>query len=238
MALFTNLQSLSQTVGSNAPDGATDAPSTIDDQLRSLASFIAIERDGGHQWLTSVSGTNTIAGTANGIGAYVAGQTFMFTAAGANTGAATLNVNGLGAKSIVKNGAAALVAGEIPSGATVEVVYNGTNMQLLTVASPASLTTNGYRRDPSGAIEQWGTGTFPASGASTSAVTVTVPLTWPTGLLAVVATPNGAANSVAGGFPAVAATANTTTTITFSADTLGFTTFNQVVTFQWRAVGR
>jgi hypothetical protein len=46
VALYTDLASLSQTAGANAADGTTDAPSTIDQQLNSLASFIAQLRDG------------------------------------------------------------------------------------------------------------------------------------------------------------------------------------------------
>lgn len=47
MPLYSTLASLSQTAGSNAADGAVDAPSTIDQQLNLLASFIAQLRDGG-----------------------------------------------------------------------------------------------------------------------------------------------------------------------------------------------
>lgn len=46
MPLFTSLAALSQTAASNPPDGSVDAPSTIDDQLRLLGSFIAQLRDG------------------------------------------------------------------------------------------------------------------------------------------------------------------------------------------------
>lgn len=46
MALYTTLASLSKTASSNAADGATDAPSTIDQQTNLLASFIAQLRDG------------------------------------------------------------------------------------------------------------------------------------------------------------------------------------------------
>lgn len=46
MALYTTLASLSQTAASNAADGTADAPSTIDNQLNLLASFIAQLRDG------------------------------------------------------------------------------------------------------------------------------------------------------------------------------------------------
>lgn len=83
--------------------------------------------------LTSVSGVDTI--TANAAitpAAYVAGQKFTFVSAGANTGAVTLNVSSLGAKAVTKNGATALAAGDIPSGAVIEVSYDGTRFQLLT----------------------------------------------------------------------------------------------------------
>lgn len=46
MPLFTTLAALSQTPASNPPDGSVDAPSSIDDQLRLLGSFIAQLRDG------------------------------------------------------------------------------------------------------------------------------------------------------------------------------------------------
>lgn len=92
----------------------------------------AQSQDNTFDWLSSVSGTDTItASNAINPGAYAAGQTFRFISAGANTGAVTLNVNSLGAKAIKKDGTAALVAGDIPSGAVVEVVYDGTNFQLV-----------------------------------------------------------------------------------------------------------
>lgn len=87
------------------------------------------------QWLTSVSGADTITASASPTpSAYAAGQTFRFVSAGANTGAATLNVSSLGAKAITKDGTTALVAGDIPSGAVVSVVYDGTQFQLLSKA--------------------------------------------------------------------------------------------------------
>ena len=63
--------------------------------------------------------------------AYVSGQHYSFIANFQNTGAATLNVNGLGAVAIKKQGGTALASGDIVSGAVVDVVYDGTNMQML-----------------------------------------------------------------------------------------------------------
>lgn len=61
---------------------------------------------------------------------YDAGDTYHFKADVANTGAATLDVNGLGVKTIKKNGNVDLVTGDIKAGQIVHVVYDGTYFQL------------------------------------------------------------------------------------------------------------
>jgi hypothetical protein len=68
------------------------------------------------------------------IGAYAKGQVFFFIAANTNTGASTLNVNGLGAKAIKYQGIV-LPAGFIQTLTTVQVMYDGTQFQLLNPAS-------------------------------------------------------------------------------------------------------
>jgi hypothetical protein len=91
-------------------------------------------QDGSFLWGGTAGGTaDAITISPNPvITAYTAGQVFRFISSGANTITnPTLSVNGLGAETIVKQGAAALVAGDIPSGAIVEVVYDGTNFQLI-----------------------------------------------------------------------------------------------------------
>lgn len=65
------------------------------------------------------------------IAAYQAGQLFSFKANANNTGAATVNVNGLGAIAIKKNGDADLAADDIKNGQVVTVVYDGTNFQMV-----------------------------------------------------------------------------------------------------------
>lgn len=64
------------------------------------------------------------------VAAYAAGQVFHFTAQTVNTGAATLNVNGLGAKAILKEHDVALANGDIEAGQIVTVVYDGTQFQM------------------------------------------------------------------------------------------------------------
>lgn len=76
------------------------------------------------------------------ITAYAAGQRFTFQAGTANTGTATLNVNGLGAKTIKKNSSSDLATGDILASQVVTVVYDGTNMQLISGAN-IGITTIG-----------------------------------------------------------------------------------------------
>ncbi len=83
-------------------------------------------------YAASAAGTDTYAITVvPAIGSYMTGMVFRFKADVGNTGAATLNVSGKGAISIVKNGSEALETGDILAGQFVEVHYDGTNMQLL-----------------------------------------------------------------------------------------------------------
>ena len=100
--------------------------------------------------LASVSGADTITAVGSpNVAAYVAGQMFYFVAAGANTGAVTINIDSLGAKSITRDGTTALAAGDIQSGEVCVIVYDGTQFQLVNGASQSaaivtnSLTVNG-----------------------------------------------------------------------------------------------
>lgn len=68
------------------------------------------------------------------LAAYAVGQSFFFAAGTANTGAATLNINGLGAKTIKKDYNADLNDGDIVQNQIMHVVYDGTNFQMQTPA--------------------------------------------------------------------------------------------------------
>lgn len=86
--------------------------------------------------LTSVSGTNTIVGTGPvSLTNYAIGQRFTFIPAATNTGATTLNItpsgaSALGAKNIFWNGVAC-VGGEIKINIPCEVIYDGTQFNIL-----------------------------------------------------------------------------------------------------------
>lgn len=68
--------------------------------------------------------------------AYAGGFRVQFKATATNTGATTININGIGAKNLQKYTAGtlgALVAGDIVNGGIYEAVYDGTQFQLLTL---------------------------------------------------------------------------------------------------------
>jgi len=103
----------------------------VNDSARALEGIISRFNNDTNGSISS-AGTNTITlAAASTLSAYAQGDRFMFKAGGTNTGAATLNVDSVGAKAIQKR-QSALVAGDITSGDIVEVQYDGTQFQMLT----------------------------------------------------------------------------------------------------------
>lgn len=139
------------TAENNAFTGA-DGEATFDsdlDRLRthdgSTAGGFSIPNHNDIQSSAMVAGT--AGGTANALTltlapaptAYATFQRFIFKASSANTGAATLNVNSLGAKALkrlVDGTLRALIAGDIASGRIYEAIYDGTQFVVLGVAKP------------------------------------------------------------------------------------------------------
>lgn len=110
--------------------------------------------NGGKYFVTTGSSNAYILTPSPAITAYAAGQSFYINASFGNTGAATINVNGLGAKAITKNGTTALASGDIASGSIYEIVYDGTQFQLTrTIEIDQTITLTG---DVTGS----GTGSF------------------------------------------------------------------------------
>lgn len=93
---------------------------------------VAIDAQSG-KWSYAVA-----AGSANALtatltpapAALVAGLVVRVRVASSNTGAATLNVNGLGAKPIVRASGGTLEPNDLIAGAAVELLYDGTNFQI------------------------------------------------------------------------------------------------------------
>ncbi len=85
-------------------------------------------------------GTDAYAVTVqSALGALYAGMRVTFQAGTANTGAATLAVNGLTAKAITKYGTTALATGDILANQVIEVVYDGTQFQMVSSGIPTSI---------------------------------------------------------------------------------------------------
>lgn len=78
----------------------------------------------------TIAGTDTYTGSSD-IVAYGSGESILCIFTNANTGAATLNLNGLGAKAIQKNGSTALASGDILAGQPYWLLYDGTDYQIV-----------------------------------------------------------------------------------------------------------
>lgn len=74
------------------------------------------------------------------ITSYRTGQKITVQIPATNTGASTINVNALGAKSIVTNVSSALISGELVINSIVELVYDGVNFQITSSSTPGSIT--------------------------------------------------------------------------------------------------
>ena len=133
------------TVTNNLPMGNYAHTGVADATVRTMYATAGQVQDSSFTYLTSPAGTNTMTATASiGMSAYATGQRFFFVAPATNTGACTLNINSIGIKSITKSGTTALVAGDIASGAIVQVVYDGTQFQLLNpISTPVSTFSAG-----------------------------------------------------------------------------------------------
>lgn len=84
-----------------------------------------------------------IVGLSPALGAYVAGTRVEFKATNANTTTSTINVNGLGVKTIKKlGGTTDLASGDIATGMVVELEYDGTNFVMLNPVANAPLSAS------------------------------------------------------------------------------------------------
>jgi len=111
--------------------------------------------------IATVTGTDTFVGTLSpALGAYAAGNLFSFVAPNTNTGASTINLNSLGAKSITKLGSTALAAGDIVSGRIYLIEYDGTRFQLI---NPSASSVSSFSAGSTG---------LTPSSATTGAVTL------------------------------------------------------------------
>lgn len=114
----------------NAPWGANDQ--VLAQALQSLDSLIvAAAQQNSFRYAADTGTANVYAIALSPAPVLVPGSGFYFKAAHANTGASTLAVNGGSAKAITKSGTTALAGAEISANQIVQVIYDGTQFQLI-----------------------------------------------------------------------------------------------------------
>jgi hypothetical protein len=80
------------------------------------------------------TGTDTYAVSIPGVTGYSLNDAYAIGFTNANTGASTLNINGLGAVNIAKNNVVPIIGGDIAANQQFIAIYDGANFQLLGVA--------------------------------------------------------------------------------------------------------
>lgn len=128
-----------------------------------------------HNALTAVAGTNTITATGPLTEvSYVTGDRFFFVPAITNTGATTININGLGAKNLTKYGVSALVAGDLVAGTAAEIYYDGVQFQLLNPQKVNVANSTGILPVANGGTGDAGTAWNSTTGGGVSASSGTI----------------------------------------------------------------
>lgn len=131
-------------VTANLPMGGFKHTNVANGSARTDYAALGQLQDGSFIYVATVGGTaDVITLTPSpAITSYAAGQTFRFIASGTNTTNVTVNVSGLGAKAVDRNGANALIAGDIASGEIVTIVYDGTQFQFVTTNNMVAIGRN------------------------------------------------------------------------------------------------
>jgi hypothetical protein len=123
------------TIDNSAPDqivsitGGTDISVTGTYPSFTIDSTAAAGMQGGQ-----ATGTDTYAVSIPGVTGYTLNDAYAIGFTNANTGASTLNINGLGAVNIAKNNTVPIIGGDIAANQQFIAIYDGTNFQLLGVA--------------------------------------------------------------------------------------------------------
>jgi hypothetical protein len=135
MSAVTSWSTTAASNNSSPPNGWPEgqAPSTVNDCGREMMAALATEaQTNAVKVLNTISGADTITADMNPeLAAYATGMYVLFTPAGTNTTAVTLNIDGLGAKAVVKHNNVALVAGDLKAAVPAFCMYDGTSFVLL-----------------------------------------------------------------------------------------------------------
>lgn len=168
--------------------------------------------------------------------AHVPGMPIRFKANFANSGAATVNINGLGDVPLKKAVTAALKANDILSGQIITICHDGTNYQIQAGISvddySSSLVANGWAVMPDGRIEQWGIDTT-SLGETTR--TISFNIAFPNAVLNLsLSGLNPSANTFLDCFPQEVS--KSLSSFTYISQNVGGGTSNAGIS--WRAIGK
>jgi hypothetical protein len=122
------------TGGGGASGGVpTTRTITINGNTQDLSADRTWTIDGGVSYGVA-SGTNTYTVTISGVASYTEGDVYAVKFTNANDADSTININGLGAKTLVKQLNIQVTGGDIESGQQFILIYDGTNFQMIGVA--------------------------------------------------------------------------------------------------------
>lgn len=154
------------------PSAVAGGTVTLPDDTGTIALSNRVQQSA-YTYAADTGAANAYAVTLTPTPSIAAGSYVVFKAANNNTGASTLAVNGGAATALDKNGANALVSGDVLAGAIYTAYYDGTEYQLLNPTSGGGGTT--------GAIIQNPTTTATNTIAPTSTTVIPLTLNPPTG---------------------------------------------------------
>lgn len=155
------------TAAADIPMGGNRLTDIGDAEARNQALTLGQGQDNKHQYIPTVTGTADVITLTSASGlaitAYAAGQVFYFRAASSNTGSVTVNIDGVGAKTVKRfDGSTDLMTDDIRAGSVVQIKYDGTNFQLDGASQSAASSDILARVLPTGATIFWGLDTIPA----------------------------------------------------------------------------
>jgi hypothetical protein len=105
----------------------------------------------------TAAGIDTYTVTIGTVASYTAGDAYVVKFTSANTGASTININSLGAKSLTKSVSTALAGGDILAGQEFVIVYDGTRFQVIGISSGGGggdMTKAVYDTDNDGSVDK------------------------------------------------------------------------------------
>jgi hypothetical protein len=118
------------------------APSTVNNGARALEGMLArFYADTNGSISSSGSSSAYVLAASRTISAIAAGDSFIFKANHASTGATTIAIDGLATKSVKKLHDQAIAANDIESGSICHIVYDGTNFQLISSLAASGLAS-------------------------------------------------------------------------------------------------